>query len=209
MFLAGDTIKQLVSEFNKIPGERKDILKEIASFISTKKSAQLVFICTHNSRRSHISQIWAQTAAAYFNIDNVEAYSGGTEATAFNPRAVDAMRKIGFRIEEKSAGNNPRYVVTFSDQHPSFEVFSKKYDDPKNPSRDFAAIMTCTHADENCPLVVGASTRISLPYDDPKDFDGTALESAKYLERSLEIGREMLYAFSLIKAASPTLSPSK
>jgi arsenate reductase len=58
--------------------------------------------------------------------------------------------------------------------------------------------MTCTHADENCPLVAGADVRISLPYDDPKAFDNTPLEAAKYTERVHEIGREILYAFSLV-----------
>ena len=199
MFFVEKTIKHLIGEFNQVPVDRKKLLNELASFIIDKGAAQLVFICTHNSRRSHIAQIWAQTAAAYFNVSNVTIYSGGTEATAFNPRAVDALQKIGFQIENTSTGDNPHYLVTFSDEHSSFEVFSKKYNDAPNPANDFAAIMTCTHADENCPIVTGASARISLPYDDPKDFDGTGFEAAKYLERSLEIGREILYAFSLIK----------
>lgn len=199
MFFIEKTIARLKGEFDKIPQARKNVLADIATFVANTHPAKLIFICTHNSRRSHIAQVWAQTAAAYFNIQDVEAFSGGTEATAFNPRAVDALRKIGFRIDQASNGSNPHYKVKFSDEHPSFEVFSKKYDDPQNPANNFAAVMTCTHADENCPVVAGASARISLPYDDPKDFDGTSLESAKYLERSLEIGRDILYAFSLSK----------
>lgn len=199
MFFVEDTIKKLLKEFDKIPVERKHILQELSAYVSRHHVANLIFICTHNSRRSHISQIWAKTAASYFNIADVGTFSGGTEATAFNPRAVDALREIGFRIELASSGVNPRYFVRYADDEPGFEVFSKKYDDEENPHRDFAAVMTCTHADENCPLVVGATTRISLPYDDPKDFDGTDIESAKYHERSLEIGREILFAFSQIK----------
>jgi len=198
MFFVEDTIKQLLLESGKIPGDRRSILGELSTYVQKHKTVNLIFICTHNSRRSHIAQIWAQTAASYFNIPNVHSYSGGTEATAFNPRAVDALRGIGFKIEAASGGTNPRYVVRYSDQHPSFEVFSKKYDDAGNPAKDFAAVMTCTHADENCPVVAGASRRIALPYDDPKDFDGTELESLKYKERSLEIGREILFAFSQI-----------
>jgi arsenate reductase len=199
MFFVSETIEHLTHEFEIIPPGRKQILKGISDFIDSHKVANIIFICTHNSRRSHIARVWAQMAASYFNISNVYAYSGGTEATAFNPRAVGALRKIGFRIEEKVGGSNPRYNVRYSDQHPGFEVFSKKYSDLENPQENFAAIMTCTHADENCPVVTGASTRISLPYDDPKDFDGTSLETIKYEERSLEIGREILYAFSQIK----------
>jgi len=199
MFFVENTIQQLLKEFGEITNERLSILKELSTCIGRHKTVNLVFICTHNSRRSHIAQIWAQTAASYFNLPNVHSYSGGTEATAFNPRAVDALRKIGFVIELATPGTNPRYVVRYSTEHPAFEVFSKKYDEVGNPQKDFVAIMTCTHADENCPVVAGASARISLPYDDPKDFDGTDLESIKYGERSLEIGRELLFVFSQIQ----------
>jgi len=199
MFLVENTIMKLIGESDKIPPERKHILESISAFCKSDQVSTLIFICTHNSRRSHIAQVWAQTAAAYFNVPNVIAYSGGTEATAFNPRAVSALRNLGFKIERKTSGTNPHYIIQYSDKHPSFEVFSKRYDNPKNPSTGFAAILTCTHADENCPVVAGASVRISLPFDDPKDFDNTDLEPAMYNERSLEIGREILYAFSQIK----------
>ena len=203
MFFVQETITRLTTEYALISEARKIILRNVASFItnriSNRQQANLVFICTHNSLRSHISQIWAQTAASYFNIANVNTFSGGTETTAFNPLAVNALIATGFRIYATTHGNNPRYMVRYSDRHPEFEVFSKKYDEPQNPSKDFAAIMTCTHADENCPVVTGALVRISLPYEDPKDFDGTDLESDKYKERSLEIGREILFAFSQIK----------
>jgi arsenate reductase len=197
------TVGKLVSEFNQIPEERKRVIKQLTDYVSAKsQSGQKVllnFICTHNSRRSHISQIWAQTAAYYYEINNVETFSGGTEATAFNPRAVTAMKQAGFDISTIKEGNNPVYKVTYSDNAPALTVFSKKYDDDFNPKKDFAAIMTCSHADENCPLVSGASARIALTYNDPKDFDGTPQETAKYSERVHEIGREILYAFSQVK----------
>jgi arsenate reductase len=198
MFFVKDTIDRLLREFEEIPDERRKVLKTISAYVAQRETVHLVFICTHNSRRSHIAQIWTQIAVSYFNIPDVTAYSGGTEATAFNPRAVDALRGIGFKIEPTSRALNPRYVVRYSDKHPGFEVFSKKYDDVENPDTDFVAIMTCTQADGNCPIVIGASDRISLPYDDPKDFDGTDIESLKYKERSLEIGREILFTFSQI-----------
>ena len=68
-----------------------------------------------------------------------------------------------------------------------------------NPEKDFAAVMTCSHADEHCPFIPGATARIALTYDDPKDFDDTPLESEKYRERVMQIGREILYAFSQVK----------
>ena len=197
-------IDQLIPEFDQIPAERKETLKELTNFVQEKinagKPVYLNFICTHNSRRSHLSQLWAQAAAHYYGVKNVSCFSGGTEATAFNPRAVKAMQEVGFDISKTKDGDNPVYEVRFASDVVPVIAFSKKYDDPSNHNKDFAAIMTCSHADENCPLVLGASGRIALTYDDPKEFDGTALEAAKYSERVHQIGREILYAFSQVKS---------
>ena len=198
------TISQLTKEFDEIPSLRKTTLGELTQFIQGKiKSNQKVylnFICTHNSRRSHLAQLWAQAAAYYYSIPNIECFSGGTEATAFNPRAVKAMREAGFSIKKITEGDNPKYEVYYAEKTIPMVAFSKKYNDPINPTTGFAAIMTCSHADENCPLVIGAAARIAITYDDPKDFDDTPLEEAKYQERVHQIGREILYAFSQAKA---------
>lgn len=200
-----NTINSLVKNFAAIPADRRAILKQLTEFVESKLNrnlkAELVFICTHNSRRSHISQIWAQAAAAHYGIPDVVTYSGGTEATAFNPRAVQAMEKAGFKIRKTSDAENPIYQVSFSEVANDVIAFSKKYNSQSNPKKGFAAVMTCSHADENCPLVSGMDQRISLPYNDPKDFDGTPQEAEKYFERVMEIGTEMLYVFSQIKNA--------
>lgn len=197
------TVEQLINEFRLIPSERKPLLQELVHFVETQvmagDSVYLNFICTHNSRRSHLSQIWAQAAAYYYQVPNVFCFSGGTEATAFNPRAVNAMQEAGFSIKKNKDGENPIYEVRFAEQADPIIAFSKKYDDPFNHNKDFAAIMTCSDADENCPLVLGASGRVALTYNDPKEFDGTPLEAIKYAERVNEIGREILYAFSQVK----------
>ncbi|MBT1708845.1 protein-tyrosine-phosphatase [Fulvivirgaceae bacterium PWU5] len=199
------TVSQLTAEFGEIPAVRKPVIGELTRFVQDSVNAKLPtylnFICTHNSRRSHLSQLWAQAAAYYYGIQNVSCYSGGTEATAFNPRAVKAMEDAGFRIVMQKDGQNPIYEVRFADEAPPVIAFSKTYDDPFNHNEDFAAVMTCSHADENCPLVLGSSARIALRYDDPKAFDGTELETAKYAERVREIGREILFAFSQVKKA--------
>jgi len=197
-------VELYTKEFDQIPEERKKALKKLALFVETKvkagEKAELIFICTHNSRRSHISQIWAQTAAAYYGVSNVVAYSGGTEATAFNPRAVKAMEEAGFKITKTSEGTNPLYEVRYADDATPVKAFSKKYDADGNPHAGFGAVMTCSQADHNCPIVTGATVRISIPYEDPKAFDGTPQEAEMYKERVHQIGREIVYAFSLIKA---------
>jgi len=195
-------VDQFKKEFDQISSERKQILKELTRFIQSKitsrQSTYLNFICTHNSRRSHISQLWAQAAAHYYCITNVECFSGGTEATAFNPRAVKAMQDAGFTITKTKEGDNPIYEVRYSNGAPPIIAFSKKYDDPFNHNQDFAAVMTCSHADENCPIILGATKRIALTYDDPKAFDDTPQESVKYAERVQQIGRELFFAFSKV-----------
>jgi arsenate reductase len=188
---------QLISE------ERKMVLQPLIDYIQAKvnqnKYIRLNFICTHNSRRSHLSQIWAQTMAFHFKIKNVFCYSGGTEATVMFPKVVETLTNQGFQIKKLSQEQNPVYSVKFDkNQHPVI-CFSKTYFDDFNPKTNFGAIMTCNNADEGCPMVFGAEARFPIKYDDPKAFDGTELMDTKYAERSLEIAAEMHYVFSKIK----------
>jgi len=195
------TVERLLPELDTIPAERREALDALAEFVVEAKAAgrpaKLIFICTHNSRRSHISQLWAATAAAWFGLRDIETFSGGTEVTAFNPRAVASMKRAGFVIDEPG-GDNPHYQVSLSPAGPALTAFSKTWDDPVNPRDAFAAVMTCSQADESCPFVRGASSRISLPYDDPKLADGTAEEAQVYDQRSRQIAAEMLYVFGVV-----------
>ena len=177
-----------------IPDNRKVILDKFKDYIQNKleigETPRLNFICTHNSRRSQFSQIWAQTAAAFFAID-VECFSGGVELTAFNERAVASILRCGFKVE-KEGEINPKYSVYYETKSKPIVAFSKLFDDTPSP---FAAVMTCAHADENCPFIPAAECRIPVRYDDPKAFDDTALEAEKYDERSIQIASEMFYVF--------------
>ena len=185
-----------------ISEERKVILKPLIDYlkdkISANKSIRLNFICTHNSR-SHLSQIWAQTMAAYYNINNVSCYSGGTEATAMFPKVGETLKNQGFQIAKLSEENNPVYSVKFSKNEPSIIAFSKQFSDGFNPTSDFVAIMTCSSADKACPMVFGCDKRIAITYEDPKKSDGTVQQTETYLKRSLQIATEMYSIFSKIK----------
>jgi arsenate reductase len=189
--------------FRDIPAARKKELRKISQFISEKISkghpAFLLFICTHNSRRSHMSQIWAQTAAIYYQLPMITCYSGGTEATSFNPRAVCTLQKAGFSIDKATTGKNPVYEVKYAEGVKPIRVFSKKYDDKFNPQTNFCAIMTCSDADAACPTVFGAAERISIPYEDPKVADDTDYEEKAYDERNRQIATEMFYLFDQVK----------
>jgi arsenate reductase len=190
--------------FAAISTERLQLLDEMAVYlqekISNRKEIRLNFICTHNSRRSQFSQIWAQTAAAYYGIE-AYCYSGGVEVTAFNPRAVAAIQRDGFKVVKKE-GENPLYFVFYSEEEDPIVTFSKVVEDAVNATKEFAAVMTCDHADENCPFIPGAEKRFPLRFEDPKAFDDSPLEEKMYSERSHQIGAELFYLFE--KVAKPS-----
>jgi arsenate reductase len=182
---------------------RKNILQPLIDFIQHKtvnnQEIRINFICTHNSRRSHLSQVWGQTMASYYNIKNVFCYSGGTEATALFPMAAETLKNHGFMVKPISIGNNPVYIIKYTENAHPIIGFSKKLDDDFNPKSEFAAIMTCDSANEACPFVPGAEKRIPITFEDPKAFDNTPQQIEKYKERSLQIATELCYVFSKIK----------
>lgn len=200
-------IEQVIKALNPktISTERKAILQPLMDFIQSKVSShqeiRINFICTHNSRRSHLSQVWAQTLAYHFNIKNVFCYSGGTEATALFPMVAETLQNSGFQIKTISKSENPVYSIKYTyNQHPIIG-FSKRLDDDFNPKSEFVAIMTCDSANEACPFVSGAEKRIPITFEDPKAFDNTPQQAEKYNERSLQIATELFYVFSQIKTS--------
>ena len=184
--------------------ERKNTLQLLVDFIREKEKngegINMNFICTHNSRRSHLSQVWAQTLAHYFKIPNVFCYSGGTEATALFPVVGETLKNTGFEIEKLSDTKNPVYSIKYADNEHPVIGFSKKLDDDFNPKSKFVAVMTCSEADKGCPFVFGAEERIPITFEDPKAFDNTPQQIEKYRERSAQIATELFYVFSNIRS---------
>ena len=200
-----ENLSKTIATISKISvsEERKEVLFPLVDYIQNKVKAnqeiRLNFICTHNSRRSHLSQIWAQTMAFQFRIQRVYCYSGGTEATAMFPKVAETLTNQGFQIQKLSQEQNPFYSVKFDENQHPIVCFSKAYFNEFNPKSNFGAIMTCNNADEGCPMVLGAEARFPIKYNDPKAFDGTPEMNEKYTERSLQIASEMYYVFNQIK----------
>jgi arsenate reductase len=201
-------IKARIAEFDQIPTERRAQLQRVVLFADSQRGKdapiRLTFICTHNSRRSQMAQVWATLAASHYGVRKIEVFSGGTEGTAFNPRAVAALKRAGVTIEpvgNTPDADNPKYEVRLGRDGGRLICFSKKYDQTPNPRADFAAVMVCADAEKNCPNVAGALERISLPYEDPKVADGTAGEAKAYDEHCAQIAREMLLVFSQLAPA--------
>jgi protein-tyrosine-phosphatase len=197
-----ESVRRAISEFDQIDAERKAELKRAADFIRERRAegraAELTFICTHNSRRTHFSQIWAQTAAIYYGLSNVTTFSGGTEATACNPRTVQALRRAGFSVVQSTEGANPVYLAQIAETGMPAKLYSKKFGAQENPQKDFAAILSCGDAAESCPIVHGAALRLPILFKDPKASDGTPEEKATYDERCRQIAREMFYLMSQV-----------
>ena len=184
-----------------VPEDRQNLLKPLIEYVQSVYNQQghvnLNFVCTHNSRRSQLSQVWAKVFAELHDI-KVNAFSGGVEVTACHQNTVESLKRAGLRVNKLEAGDNPRYEVSYAQDEAPLVLFSKKVENEVNPTQDFAAIMTCDHANETCPFIAGASRRIPITYQDPKQFDGTQKESAAYDERSLQIAAEMNFVFSNI-----------
>ncbi|EQA45974.1 low molecular weight phosphotyrosine protein phosphatase domain protein [Leptospira broomii serovar Hurstbridge str. 5399] len=191
------------TETESILPDRKRILTQLSESIlesfENRSKATILFVCTQNSRRSQISQIFGAAIPQFLGIPGIKAFSGGTEISAFHPNAITALESIGFRIENEGPPRNPKYSIRWADGTPALIAFSKKFSDPPNPHRDFIVIMVCSTADEACPYVAGAEARISLPFEDPKSADDTPEVISKYTETCERIARELLFTFQLVK----------
>ncbi len=198
------TSYDMIGETHRLAGQK--LVDWIAKNYRPGQPLDVVVVCTGNSRRSILGATMGNIAAAYYGMPEVRFHSGGTAPTAFNVRTVNTLKEIGVEVEltgkEAARGEpntaNPVYRVRWGSPgetgEPSLEAteFSKHYGDPTNPQQSFAALMVCGEADAACPFVKGAALRVSMPYLDPKIFDGGAYEATKYAERRDDMGRLML-----------------
>lgn len=169
----------------------------MAEAIQTKGLANVIVICTHNSRRSQLAQVWLNELAATYQIA-VQAWSGGTEATAFNHRMVEALRRKGFDLQNTENGENPKYHIGHGKEGAQHLYFSKEYGQRPNPEADFIAVLVCASAEQRCPIVRGASSRHYLPYLDPGQADGTDDEELTYLNKVDQVGKEMTEVMKMV-----------
>ena len=198
------TSVDLIGEAHRLAGQK--LVDWIAKNYRPGQPLDVVVVCTGNSRRSILGATMGNIAAAYYGMPEVRFHSGGTAPTAFNIRTVNTLKEIGIEVEpigkEAARGEpntaNPVYRIRWGSSgetgKPSLEAteFSKHYGDSTNPQQGFAALMVCGEADAACPFVKGAALRVSMPYLDPKIYDGGAYEAAKYAERRDDMGRLML-----------------
>lgn len=191
-------------QFHSISESRIKILDSIAdSLLSLQvnnKKTTLLFVCTHNSRRSQFSQLWAEYFARHFQLTHLDIQSCGTEVTACNFRVIYTLRNLGFQITNPG-GSNPQLSVKYSDLARPITLYSKSIESciASSESGQIIAMMTCDHADQNCPIIPKVKSRIQLLYVDPKVTDDTPQESERYQERCRQIGEEIHYLFSKLQ----------
>lgn len=191
-------IKSIITQFEKedhhIDPKRKDQIQGIAETLKQQHSSrphQLIFVCTHNSRRSIFGQVWATVLANYYEIP-LESYSGGTEVTSINDNALTCLSHLGFVVQKTQKTGNPIVEVRYGNSN-IIRCFSKLYNDAENPSKNFFAVMLCEHAAENCPFIPNALKRFNLTYPDPKQFDGTPHQDGEYKKVALKVGQELSF----------------
>jgi arsenate reductase (thioredoxin) len=194
---------EIVAESSKLSDDRKTVLAPMAEYISQKlrseREVEILFVCTHNSRRSQFSQFWVTVAADYYQLKHVHVASCGTTETACNPRTVASLRRFGVSVVKTSEGDNPTYLAQFSDDSPPVKLFSKALGHPSLPKGEFLAAFCCDDADKVCPHVPNAAVRVPLHYVDPKVHDDQPREPVAYDERSLQIAAEMFYVMRRAK----------
>ena len=197
-------VENVIQRYETISEGRREVLRQVASEIRNEiagqGAARLTFVCTHNSRRSHLAQVWAAVAAVRLGVKNIESYSGGTEVTACNERTVAAFKRAGFEVGVDGDGEseNPMYELRFDSSSEPIRCFSKIYNETPNPTESYFAMMCCGDVDERCPVVGGAKHRFSIHYVDPKVSDSTEAESETYDERCLQIATEMFFLIAAI-----------
>jgi protein-tyrosine-phosphatase len=200
-------IQNLIEEvrFSVTDQGRQLILQSISEYLTKKAKsgdeANLMFVCTHNSRRSQLAQVWAILLSEKLNVKNLDFYSAGTETTAFHPNAVGTLQRSGVNIITDEVGANPKYFLNELEGFQNQRFWSKAIGDPSLPKKDFAAIMVCSDADVNCPMVPGAEERFSLTFDDPKISDGKRDSDQVYDKRSRQIALDIARIFSSVETA--------
>jgi len=184
-----------------IKKERKTKLAVLAAQIKQLKRelspVEIMVVCTHNSRRSHMGELWLRVGIDYYGLSNLRIHSAGTERSAINIRTIRSFQAIGLLVEKSmNKEENPNYKINWRTDEKSYTGYSKEIGSEELPTNGIVSILVCEDAAENCPFIVGSKLRINLPYEDPKRYDDTLEERTKYLERNLEIGSEMFYLLS-------------
>lgn len=175
---------------------RPKTLQRLVDYLTLRlkagQAAQVLVVCTHNARRSQIAQYWLAVGAAYFGLETLFVYSGGTEVTAVHPHTAAALQRMGLSVVPTDVSlNNPPYQVRWNDTMQALPAYSKHYKDALLLEQDFVALLVCDT--EACPHIPGAVDHIALPYEDPSIWDHSPEQMHYYDQTVRSIGMELLW----------------
>ena len=183
---------------NSMESNRQEKWNDLAQHLrKTDNKGAINFICTHNARRSVISQSIASALAYHYGLNGIVAWSGGAEETFVHPNSIKLLLRIGFRLKEQTTGENPRYTLSFAVDAPDLLLFSKKFDDPSSPA-PYHAILVCSKGDAACPFIPNVASRTLIPFEDPGAYDNTPQADEAYYEAATRIGGELKQFFQLL-----------
>ncbi|TNE80711.1 MAG: protein-tyrosine-phosphatase [Bacteroidetes bacterium] len=183
-----------------LSAERQELWQKAAQAVVEKEAKAMNFICTHNARRSVISQSLAAALAHQYGFSEMQFYSGGAESTFIHPNSLALLQKIGFEVKEVKAGNNPVNTAGFASDAQPLQLFSKTFDDASS-SEPYVAILVCSKGDAACPFIPDAKARILIPFEDPGAYDGTEQAAEAYLATAKLILNELHYFFQLLPSS--------
>lgn len=184
--------------------EKLDALKKyVREKMQKDEDVHLIFVCVQNSRRSHLSQVLAADVIdAHELLHKIKTYSGGVEVTRIHPNTLECLKKLGYKIVQKTSDNNPVFELWINENHSPILLYSKNFEYITSQLPSFAAVMVCSEAETNCPYVPGAEKKFLLPYNDPKIFDDTDNAVEEYLKVAKQIREEMECVFSNISVSA-------
>lgn len=122
--------------------------------------ARVLFVCTHNSARSQLSEEYLRKLGG----DRFEIESAGLEPGALNPYVIEILAEDGIDITGKKTND-------------VFDYFKQER------TYDYVITVCGAEADARCPLFPGKVVRRNWPFPDPSSFTGTHDEiKAKTIE---------------------------
>ena len=163
---------------NKQKERLEKVINQINKLLGSSRS--IVFICTHNSRRSQFCEFWAKYFSNHYD-KNLNIYSAGVEKTEVYNGVFKALLRCGVKKL------NNKLVI----DKQSIRLESKTLEEIHLKS--FISIINCSDAEKNCPIDFRSIANINLKYEDPKSFDGSSSEEDEYFNTSYLIARELNY----------------
>tara|TARA_Y100001949_G_C15986510_1_gene330879 strand:+ start:2001 stop:2567 length:567 start_codon:yes stop_codon:yes gene_type:complete len=168
--------------------KRKKRLDNIASVINENlnKTRSIVFLCTHNSRRSQICEVWGKVFAEIYR-KKININSAGAFKTVVHSQVYESIVKCGLVVDNKKE--------IFFDKK-KFKLNSKTID--SLTMKNFIAVMTCSNAEKSCPNDPRSIRNIKMFFNDPRIYDETDKMSREYLNTTIYIAEELNYIFKNI-----------